>query len=131
MLWSTTRPGWNPSRRNRNIGTAKSGHGQNNRLVIPARWSDDRVFWEKLRDPIAVERRTPLGSLVVCGDRQLLVKEAPTAYKRIEQVIADLVDHDLATPVATTVPLVTCKTPDLGSTPQQDRRDHRRKRGRP
>jgi release factor H-coupled RctB family protein len=76
-------------------------------------------------------RRTPVGSLVVCGDRQLLFEEAPTAYKRIEQVIADLVDHDLATPVATTVPLVTYKTPDLGSTPQRDRRDHRRKRGRP
>lgn len=76
-------------------------------------------------------RRTPVGSLVVCGDRQLLFEEAPTAYKRIEQVIADLVDHDLATPVATTVPLVTYKTPDLGSTPQRDRRDPRRKRGRP
>lgn len=76
-------------------------------------------------------RRTPVGSLVVCGDRQLLFEEAPTAYKRIEQVIADLVDRDLATPVATTVPLVTYKTPDLGSTPQRDRRDHRRKRGRP
>ncbi|MEV4242570.1 RNA ligase RtcB family protein [Streptosporangium canum] len=77
-------------------------------------------------------RRTPVGSLVVCGDRQLLFEEAPTAYKRIEQVIADLVDHDLATPVATTVPLVTYKTPDyktpdLGSAPQ---RDQRRKRGR-
>ncbi|WP_211591995.1 RNA ligase RtcB family protein [Microbispora sp. H10836] len=76
-------------------------------------------------------RRTPMGSLVVCGDRQLLFEEAPTAYKRIEQVIADLVDHDLATPVATTIPLVTYKTPDLGSTPQKDHRDHRRKRGRP
>ncbi|WP_446214512.1 RNA ligase RtcB family protein [Micromonospora sp. IBSANI012] len=75
-------------------------------------------------------RRTPVGSLVVCGDRQLLFEEAPTAYKRIEQVIADLVDHDLATPVATTVPLVTYKTPDLGSTPQRDRRDRRRMRGR-
>jgi len=52
-------------------------------------------------------RRTSVGSLVVCGDRQLLFEEAPTAYKRIEQVIADLVDHDLATPVASTVPLVT------------------------
>lgn len=51
-----TRPGWNPSRRNRNIGTAKQGHGQDNRLVIPARWSDDRIFWEKLRDPVIVER---------------------------------------------------------------------------
>jgi release factor H-coupled RctB family protein len=76
-------------------------------------------------------RRTPVGSLVVCGDRQLLFEEAPTAYKRIEEVIADLVDHKLATPVATTVPLVTYKTPDLGSTPQRDRRDHRRRRGRP
>ena len=63
-------------------------------------------------------RRTPVGSLVVCGDRQLLFEEAPTAYKRIEQVIADLVDHDLATPVASTVPLVTYKTPDLGSAPR-------------
>jgi release factor H-coupled RctB family protein len=56
-----------------------------------------------------------VGSLVVCGDRQLLFEEAPTAYKRIEQVIADLVGHDLATPIATTMPLITYKTPDLGS----------------
>ncbi|MEV0590533.1 RNA ligase RtcB family protein [Nonomuraea cavernae] len=75
-------------------------------------------------------RRTPVGSLVVCGDRQLLFEEAPTAYKRIEQVIADLVDHDLATPVATTIPLVTYKTAELGSTPRKGHRDQRRKRGR-
>jgi RNA-splicing ligase RtcB len=65
-------------------------------------------------------RRTPVGSVVVCGDRQLLFEEAPTAYKRIEQVIADLVDHDLATPVATTMPLVTYKTPDR-RTPRRGR----------
>ncbi|MEU6724728.1 RNA ligase RtcB family protein [Nonomuraea wenchangensis] len=59
-------------------------------------------------------RRTPVGSVVVCGDRQLLFEEAPTAYKRIEQVIADLVAHGLATPVATTVPLVTYKTAEVG-----------------
>lgn len=72
-------------------------------------------------------RRTPVGSVVVCGDRQLLFEEAPTAYKRIEQVISDLVVHGLATPVATTIPLVTYKTPDLGP----DSRKDRRKRGRP
>jgi release factor H-coupled RctB family protein len=55
-------------------------------------------------------RRTPVGSLVVCGDRQLLFEEAPASYKRIEQVIGDLVAHDLATPLAVTVPLVTYKT---------------------
>ncbi|WP_091302766.1 RNA ligase RtcB family protein [Micromonospora halophytica] len=75
-------------------------------------------------------RRTPVGSLVVCGDRQLLFEEAPTAYKRIEQVVADLVAHDLATPVVTTVPLVTYKTPDVGSTPRTARHDQRRRRGR-
>lgn len=36
----------NPTRRNRNIGTAKSGHGQNNRLTIPDR--GDYVFWERI-----------------------------------------------------------------------------------
>jgi release factor H-coupled RctB family protein len=75
-------------------------------------------------------RRTPVGSLVVCGDRQLLFEEAPTAYKRIEQVIGDLVAHDLATPVVSTVPLVTYKTPDAGSAPRPDRRDHPRRGAR-
>lgn len=73
-------------------------------------------------------RRTPVGSLVVCGDRQLLFEEAPTAYKRIEQVIADLVHHDLATPVATTVPLVTYKTPEHGPSAHHDRRRGRGRR---
>ena len=81
-------------------------------------------------------RRTPLGSLVICGDRQLLFEEAPAAYKRIEQVIADLVQHDLATPVATTVPLVTYKTPerlngDAGPARRDGRQNHRRTRARP
>jgi release factor H-coupled RctB family protein len=76
-------------------------------------------------------RRTPLGSLVVCGDRQLLFEEAPTAYKRIEQVIADLVEHGLATPIVDTVPLVTYKTPDrdpaaAGARRDRDRRGPRR-----
>ncbi|MET8231429.1 RNA ligase RtcB family protein [Micromonospora sp. NPDC005298] len=75
-------------------------------------------------------RRTPVGSVVVCGDRQLLFEEAPTAYKRIEQVIADLVAHDLATPVVDTTPLVTYKTPDLGSVSRTGRRDRRHGRGR-
>ncbi len=80
-------------------------------------------------------RRTPLGSVVVCGDRQLLFEEAPSAYKRIEQVIGDLTDHGLATPVATTVPLVTYKTPDWPragnrNAAERERRERRRARGR-
>ncbi|MEV4349775.1 RNA ligase RtcB family protein [Actinoplanes sp. NPDC049596] len=64
----------------------------------------------KAKHTVEELRRTPLGSVVVCGDRQLLFEEAPTAYKRIEQVIADLTGHHLATPVAVTVPLVTYKS---------------------
>jgi release factor H-coupled RctB family protein len=90
----------------------------------------DALLRGRAKHTVEELRRTPVGSVVVCGDRQLLFEEAPTAYKRIEQVIADLIDHGLATPVATTIPLVTYKTPDLGSAPRRDRRDHRRKRGR-
>lgn len=81
----------------------------------------------KAKHTVEELRRTAVGSIVVCGDRQLLFEEAPTAYKRIEQVIADLVEHALATPIATTVPVVTYKTADLGP---GERRDQRRKRGR-
>ncbi|MFI6076413.1 RNA ligase RtcB family protein [Actinoplanes sp. NPDC051343] len=64
----------------------------------------------KAKHTVEELRRTPVGSIVVCGDRQLLFEEAPTAYKRIEQVIGDLESFGLATPVAYTVPLVTYKT---------------------
>ena len=80
-------------------------------------------------------RRTPLGSVVVCGDRRLLFEEAPSAYKRIERVVADLVEHGLATPVLTTVPLVTYKTPDpvepagRGRDGSPDRRTRRERGG--
>jgi len=42
------RPGFNPTRRNRNIGTAASGHGQDNRLVIPQSVNDPRVWYASL-----------------------------------------------------------------------------------
>ncbi|MEU4427164.1 RNA ligase RtcB family protein [Actinoplanes sp. NPDC024001] len=68
----------------------------------------------KAKHTVEELRRTGMGSVVVCGDRQLLFEEAPTAYKRIEQVIGDLVEHELATPIVTTAPVVTYKTADLG-----------------
>jgi release factor H-coupled RctB family protein len=66
----------------------------------------------KAKHTVEELRRTPVGSLVVCGDRQLLFEEAPTAYKRIEQVIADLEAFNLASTVHTTVPVITYKTAD-------------------
>jgi release factor H-coupled RctB family protein len=66
----------------------------------------------KVKYSVEELRRPRKGSVVVCGDRRLLFEEAPTAYKRIERVIGDLVDHGLATPILTTLPIVTYKTAD-------------------
>ncbi|MEV6927576.1 RNA ligase RtcB family protein [Dactylosporangium sp. NPDC051485] len=72
----------------------------------------DALVRNRAKHTVEELRRPPTGSVVVCGDRQLLFEEAPGAYKRIEQVIADLVAHGLATPVVSTVPVVTYKTAD-------------------
>lgn len=57
--------------------------------------------------------QTPLGSRVVCEDRNLLYEEAPSAYKNIELVIADLVAAGLVSVIATLRPLLTYKTRKL------------------
>jgi release factor H-coupled RctB family protein len=59
--------------------------------------------------------RNPFGGVIVCEDRDLLVEEAPEAYKSIDRVIADLADFGLARVVATFRPLVTFKTANWGS----------------
>ncbi|ABF42570.1 hypothetical protein Acid345_3569 [Candidatus Koribacter versatilis Ellin345] len=46
----------NPTRRNRNIGTAKSGHGQNNRLTIPRPHHGGNVYWERIEKATKVKR---------------------------------------------------------------------------
>ncbi|MCG7932149.1 MAG: hypothetical protein ABW104_18130 [Candidatus Thiodiazotropha sp. 6PLUC2] len=42
-----------PTRRNRNIGTKKSGYSQDNNMVIPQR-KDDLAFWEQLNNPVII-----------------------------------------------------------------------------
>ena len=48
--------GRNPTRRNRNIGTVKSGHGQNNRMTIPEVAQGDYRFWERIDTATEVSR---------------------------------------------------------------------------
>jgi release factor H-coupled RctB family protein len=54
--------------------------------------------------------RNPFGGLIICENRDLLVEEAPDAYKNIGRVIDDLVAFGLCQVVATFRPLVTFKT---------------------
>ncbi|MEM8932635.1 MAG: hypothetical protein AAGE94_15740 [Acidobacteriota bacterium] len=50
------RSGYDPTRRNRKIGTADQGFRADNAMVIPESWHDDRVFYERLADPKVVTR---------------------------------------------------------------------------
>jgi release factor H-coupled RctB family protein len=65
--------------------------------------------------------RNPFGGVIVCEDRDLLVEEAPEAYKSIDRVIADLADFGLARVVASFRPLVTFKTAHAGSMHRGDK----------
>ena len=54
---SRSSPGRDPRRRNRNDGTARRGHGQDNRQVIPQpHLYGDRSFFHVLKDPVRCSR---------------------------------------------------------------------------
>ncbi|KAB2914858.1 MAG: RNA ligase RtcB family protein [Hyphomicrobiaceae bacterium] len=59
---------------------------------------------------VADLERTPLGSRVICEDRELIYEEAPQAYKDIGQIVADLSTAGLASVIAVYRPLITYKT---------------------
>lgn len=67
---------------------------------------------QRMRERFSVAElaQTGLGSRVVCEARDLLYEEAPAAYKKIEDVIGDLVAAGLVSVIATLRPLLTYKT---------------------
>ncbi|MEZ2443306.1 hypothetical protein AB6805_16395 [Chitinophaga sp. RCC_12] len=73
----------NPTRRNRNIGTAKQGHGQQNKLVIPDGNKDFRIFYERLGTYEKQER-------VINGHTFLFVIEKNTASFRHACTVKDV-----------------------------------------
>jgi hypothetical protein len=108
------RPGWDPRRRNRNLGTARRGRGRDNKLTISCRGPDYTVFWASLtryrtvtRDPagkpltVLVEPARP-GSVHCCtvDDVAEMLRHVPAADrdeiglvilrqpKRKEQILA-------------------------------------------
>ena len=50
-------PGWNPTRRNRNIGTENSGYKEQSVYLVPERYNNWRPFYEDLKDYVVVSRR--------------------------------------------------------------------------
>lgn len=55
-------------------------------------------------------RKTKMGSIVLCDDKELLYEEAPEAYKKISSVIDDLKAFNLIEVVAVLAPIITYKT---------------------
>jgi hypothetical protein len=64
--------GYDPTRRNRNLGTRKQGHGRNNTMAIPVLCHDERIWWANLGPHSLVQRK--LGSREV-----VFVVEEPRA----------------------------------------------------
>lgn len=73
--------------------------------------------------------RTSFGGQVICEDRQLLVEEAPGAYKDPGQVLEDLRLNGLADCIATLKPLITFKKA-IGADLLAARRDKRNRLNR-
>ena len=61
------------------------------------------------RSDIAAMERTPFGGRVICEDRDLLIEEAPHAYKSADCVVSDLETTSVAQRIATLNPLLTFK----------------------
>lgn len=74
----------NPARRNRNIGTAKQGHGQANRLVIPQPCgSVFKAFYERLTNYVKHKS-------VINGHEFLFIIEQTRTYSRHACSVADI-----------------------------------------
>lgn len=88
-----------------NAALASLAHGSGRRYdrrSMLGRIGDKKSDREKLA-------RTSFGGVVICEDKQLLIEEAPQAYKNSEQVLDDLVGAGLASCVASFKPLITFK----------------------
>ena len=73
--------------------------------------------------------RNAWGGQLICGDRDLVIEEAATAYKDAGQVVRDLADAGLVLPLATMKPLVTYKKAADSATDRTRRKPGRDRHG--
>jgi hypothetical protein len=79
--------GWNPSRRNRNIGTSRQGYGKDNRHTIPKGFPDNQVFYENLIGAVAIPR--------TIGENELTFLVEPTRKGCFHACTVDDICHIL------------------------------------
>lgn len=77
--------GWNPSRRNKKIGTSDQGFKARNDFGIPSSRQDDRLFWQKLRNPAVLP--------CTIGDHEFAILIEPThADYKYYVSVSDLIE---------------------------------------
>lgn len=118
------KPTETPELQNAALYSLAHGSGRKyDRSSMKGRIGSNRSDSEKLK-------RTSFGGQVICDDKQLLIEEAPLAYKNPEVVLNDLVAAKLATPIASLKPLVTFKKATTNDKPanhnKHKRINHRR-----
>jgi release factor H-coupled RctB family protein len=66
---------------------------------------------ERLKERFKAEslKRSSLGGVVICEDKDLLYEEATEAYKNIDVVVNDMVEEGLIAVIATLKPIITYK----------------------
>ncbi|MFK7740275.1 MAG: hypothetical protein AB8H80_08120 [Planctomycetota bacterium] len=74
----------NPTRRNRNIGSERQGHGKDNKLVIPWPFHEDRIYYEILPDAREY-------SFELHGDKRVALVQPPTNGNYYGCTLPDLI----------------------------------------
>jgi hypothetical protein len=86
----------NPSRRSRNIGKAKQGYGQNNRLVIPTRLHPSWIsFTENLNDYTSQIRLIHINPIAFLTEKPRVGCFHACSVEEIEQILLRISAEDL------------------------------------
>ena len=89
------RPGHSPIRRNRNIGTAWSGYGKDNALVIPWACDDPRTHYERLPNPVFVPITVHSRAMTVVVEPPLDGFFYPCTVDDIERILGLIAEEHL------------------------------------
>ena len=86
---------YNPIRRNRNIGTSKQGHGQNNKMRIPSPACSVKVFFEHLTEYLKETRVIAGNEFLFVTERTITGFEHACSVDDVATILEHIPKHDL------------------------------------
>jgi hypothetical protein len=85
---------YNPTRRNRNIGTSKQGHGQNNKLTIPKPCATSKTFTERLDKYEKLEKNINGHNFLFIIEQTRESSKHACSINDIERIIEQIPSYD-------------------------------------